>query len=84
MRHQHTGRPTVETGQYPGGIIRRHPHDAGNVAGTCRQQHDVGHGAIERRVLLVDHDEIVAQRAVDLGGVRGRRLDEGADKVLPR
>jgi hypothetical protein len=35
-------------------------------------------------VLLVDHDEIIAERAEDLGRVRGRRLDEGADDGLPR
>ena len=48
------------------------------------QQHGVGHRAIERRVLLVDHDKVVAQRAEDLGRVRGGRLDERADDGLPR
>jgi hypothetical protein len=31
---------------------------------------------IDRRVLLVDHDEIIAERAKNLGRVRGRRFDE--------
>jgi hypothetical protein len=65
-------------------IVRRHPHDAGEVAGARGQQHDVGHRAIDRRVLLVDHDEIIAERAEYLRRVRGGRLDERADDGLPR
>jgi hypothetical protein len=35
-------------------------------------------------MLLVDHDEIIAERAEYLGRVRGGRLDERADDGLPR
>ena len=55
---------------------------AGGAGGPRGEQRRVGRHAVERRVLLVDHDEVEAERAEDLGRVGGRRLDEGADQVL--
>ena len=82
MRHQHTGRAAIKTGQDLCRIVRRHPHDAGEIGRARRQHDDIGDGAIERRMLLVDHDKIVPQRAEDFGGVGGRCLDETADQIL--
>ena len=58
------------------------PHDAGGARGARRQQRDVDRVPIERRVLLVDDHEIESEIAENFDGVRGRRLDEGADELL--
>jgi len=33
-------------------------------------------------MLLIDHHEVESERTEDLGRMRGRRLDEGAEQML--
>jgi hypothetical protein len=58
MRYEHTSRAAVEYRE-----DRIGPRHAGS------HQHDIAGRAIERRVLLIDHDEVVADLAQDLGRV---------------
>ena len=48
------------------------------------EHHHVDRARAEGRVLLVDHHEVEAQHAQDLGRVRRRRLDERAEQMLAR
>ena len=54
-----------------------------DVAGAGGEQHQVGLGHAERRVLAVDHHEIEADGAEDLDRLRVRQLDEGAEARAP-
>ncbi len=82
MRNEHTGGAAIEHRQDR--IGARHPHQCRHTGGACREQRDVGCRAVERRMLLVDDDEVEAGVADDLGRMTGRRLQEGPDQRLAR
>ena len=83
MRDHDAHRAGIQRAEHEGFRKLRNPHDRSDVGGARGEDHQVGDAAVERGMLLVDDDEIVADRSEDLDDLRRRQLEESPDQPLP-
>src|SRR5688500_16424039 len=63
-------------------IRPRNPYEPRRAEGPGPEEADLERLPRPGRMLFVQHDEVIADRAEYLGGVRGRRFAERADQEL--
>ena len=82
MRNHDSDRPIVQCRKDAVRIGPRNPHQPGRAERTSPEEADLECLTRPGRMLFVQHDEVIAERAEDLGRVRGRRFAESADEEL--
>lgn len=82
MRNHDADSTVIQHREDAVGVRSCDPNQPGCAEGTSAQEADLERLARPGRMLFVQHDEVVADRAEYLGGVRGWRLAESPNQEL--
>src|SRR5690606_2019004 len=82
MGNHDADRSIVQRGENAVRIRPSNPHEARDVESARAEKTHLERLPGPRRMLLVQHDEVISQRAQDLSRMRRRRLAERADQKL--